>query len=145
MSLCVYVGKNNLPKDKEFVFDVEAEFFRYGIKDCILSKEIMKVIDEGEYVNKSIFLDRFGVSLYTDCLSTSSKALLLLISCKDKVLNFDEVGNNAIKYALEHFNEGNIYISDYYGNIDESDYIDLFMNDENHYTDAYTFNEDWGE
>lgn len=60
-------------------------------------------------------------------------------------MNFDEVGNNAIKYALEHFNEGNIYISDYYGNIDESGYIDLFMNDENHYVDAYTFNEDWGE
>lgn len=145
MPLCIYVGKNNLPKNKKFIFDVEAEFFRYGIKDCRLSKEIIKEIDNGKYINESTFLDRFGVSLYTDYLSTSSKALLLLISCKDKVLNFDEVGDNAIKYALTHFNSGNIFISDYYGDIDEDGCVDLVMNDEIHYTDAYIFNEDWGE
>lgn len=105
-----YVGKNNIPIDKYFVFDVERVFPRVIISGTPFQKLVLQEIEKGQYYSESMFRDRFGGCLYYDALSTGSKALLLTDYLKDSIINFDEVGDNAIAY-LSCAESCNVYMS----------------------------------
>ena len=108
--LNIYIGKENLPADKKFINDVEAVFLNVDMYGSIFQKNVIEVIDKGRYLDKSKYIDRFGNHLYLSDLSTGSKALLLTEAFPDMIINFDEVGLNAIS-LLSGIGEGNIFFS----------------------------------
>lgn len=108
MALHIYIGKENLPEDKEFILDNENYFAFSGITDCDFSRYVIKEIEQGEFINTMFFRDRFGGQLYIDCLSTGSKTLLNIYNNEDKVFYGGEMGDNALE-LLSILRNGNIY------------------------------------
>lgn len=97
----IYIGKENLPKDAKFLFDVEQFFPQVLIADCEFNREVIRVIDGGEYVSTTMFKDRFGGGLRKSCLSTSCKTLITLYQCPDIIVNCAEIGVNALDYVVK--------------------------------------------
>ena len=64
--------------------------------------KLVEVIDEGKLIDSRTFVDRFGVTLYTSCLSTGCKAALLVNNIDD-VVDLRECGINAISAYLQFF------------------------------------------
>lgn len=126
-----------------YILDVETVFNEVGVTDCLEARLILKQVEQGEYLDKGRFVDRFGTKLYVDELSTGSKALLALIQCKDKVLNFNEVGIQALNLAITLFKEGYIFVNRYYGRLPDNVDIDLVVNNEEYYKCSDEFNEEW--
>ncbi len=155
MSLHVYEGLSLVPRNytgypldaikfnKPFVRDVETIFDMYGIIDTLESRLIIEKIEKGNFLDTTKFIDRFGVCLYLDELSTSSKALLALVACKDKILNFNEVGGTARELAMTIFKDGYIYMDDFHGALPYEAKIDLVMNDSETFHGGREFNEEW--
>lgn len=108
--LNIYIGRDKLPKDKKFILDVETAFLNVDMFGSEFQKSVIKEIDRGEYLDKSRFVDRFGNYLYLSELSTGSKALLLAEAFPNLIINFDEVGLNAIA-LLDGINNASIYFS----------------------------------
>lgn len=100
-------ARDVVPSNMEIVTDVEAEFGAMGFEMTDTAKKIVKDVDEGELLSTEIFNDRLGRGLFTDCLSTGSKAGLLVSSC-DKVIDLIECGINAISSIFIHCQSGNV-------------------------------------
>lgn len=145
MALHLYEGEKHIPKNMIFIYDIESEFNRVGITDIDMARRFIEMIEKGKFLDNRRFLDRFGAALYLDELSTSTKALIALSGCKDKVLNFMGVGKSAINLALITFTEGYIYVPRYYSTLETEMKIDIIVNDKDTYDNAFDFNEDWGE
>lgn len=120
-----------VPPNMEIVKDVEVEFGINGFKMSQAAKDIVKYVDEGELQNTQYFKDRFGISLYTDCLSTGSKAGLL-VSSSDKVIDLTECGLNAIAAIILYCKSGYAVLQnpqyDFEG--DWSTPVDVMIDDE---------------
>lgn len=97
----IYIGKENLPKDAKFLFNVEQFFPQVLIADCEFNREVIRVIDGSEYVSTTMFKDRFGGGLRKSCLSTSCKILITLYQCPDIIVNCAEIGVNALDYVVK--------------------------------------------
>lgn len=106
-----YIGKENLPKDIPFIYDVESAFPFVIIRGSDFQKRVISEIDNGSYNNNKTFIDRFGLPLRYDCLSTGSKAILLLDSKKDAIINMTECGDNVLG-LLEYIEDGKLFFSD---------------------------------
>lgn len=107
--LHLYVGKENLPKDMYFVFNIDGIISMVPMTGTETQKLILEKVEQAEYYNDVMFKDRFGGCLYYTSLSTGSKALLALDYIKDKVLNFTECGENALR-VLSYINDGHIFL-----------------------------------
>ena len=94
-----------VPKDKTIVSNVEAEFTINEFKMSQAAKDIVAYVDEGELIDTERFIDRFGGGLYNDCLSTGSKAGLL-VSSSDKVIDLRECGLNAVGAIIMYCKSG---------------------------------------
>lgn len=106
--LNIYIGKEYIPEDKILIYDVEDYFGTVRIKDNLTNREIIKKIELGNYVDEETFEDKFGRSLFADCLSTSSKILICQNQEPDKyIFNASELGVNAHPLALQ--NNGNLF------------------------------------
>ena len=97
----IYIGKENLPKDAKFIFDVEQFFPQVLIRDCEFNREVIRAIDKGEYVSHTLFNDRFGRGLYSKCFSPRHQILILLNQRPDIVVNCAEIGSNALDYIVK--------------------------------------------
>lgn len=111
MSLNVYVGKENLPSDKLFLFDADAAFMGTSLKNDGFTERVLREVEKAEYVDAGIFRDRFGRGLYSDCLSTSAKILLMVYYRPDVVVNCMELGGNATVLLLQ-LTEGCVFYPD---------------------------------
>lgn len=111
MSLNIFTNISSF-SHSNFIFDVESGFRGCGIRNTDYNKKVLKIIENGSYINKSKFLDRFGVMLYSTSLSTSSKAYMCLDSFPEKVINFSEVGNKTGNLLFDK-DTGGIYIPKY--------------------------------
>lgn len=100
--LSIYTDSALIAKD-DVIYDNEAFFRRNIIKDEEAMKNIIKAIDLGEFMDITKFKDRFGIVLYTTCLSTGAKTLINIAN-SDKVINGCELGQNAIDYMLWNLN-----------------------------------------
>ena len=98
----IFTSKDLIDKDK-FILDCNSYFYKVGIQDTDECKNIISVIDGASYLSRDRVLDRFGIAIYSDCISTSSK-ILICMSCEDKVFNGVELGDNAIEYMLSSCN-----------------------------------------
>lgn len=108
MAINIYIGKENLPLNKPFIYDVEASILAVRMSGTDFQRRIIKEVEKGEYVNDKFFQDRFGGLLYYTELSTGVKAMLEVEAFPDSVINCAEVGNNALQY-FSLLNQGSLY------------------------------------
>lgn len=94
-----------VPTDKSVVRNVEHTFLGMGFTATPENKKLVYAIDQGELLDRYVFIDRFGQHLYTDCLSTGCKAALL-VQNTDKVIDLCECGLNAVNTILSVCKEG---------------------------------------
>ncbi len=92
----LYIGKENLPKDKHFIFDVDSAISLVNCSGTLFQRKVLEIVEKGSYYDSKVFTDRFGYNLYYDCMSSGSKALFELEGLDD-VVNCDECGPNALK------------------------------------------------
>ena len=126
MSLNIYIGKGNLPVNKVFLFDADAAFTGTSLKDDEFTKFVLKEVEDAEYVDRTTFRDRFGRGLYSDCLSTSSKILLLVHYKPEVIVNGMELGDNAITLLLT-LTEGSVFYPDVNVMLEKPD-VDIMIN-----------------
>lgn len=108
--LNIYVGKDNLPRDKQFIFDVESIFPGVTITGTNVQRYVISDIEKGEYVDNKRFKDRFGGLLYYTDMSTGSKAIMVVDFFKDYIINCDECGENALG-LMSLLDAGNVFLS----------------------------------
>lgn len=101
MSLNVYIGKENLPADKKFIYDVDTFFSGILLRNEPFTERVLQEVEYASYVDGQQFRDQFGRLLPAFYLSTSSKLLLTAARHPDLVLNCSEIGKNAIALFLE--------------------------------------------
>lgn len=91
--LHLYVGDSSLiPKDLKFIKDAEAEFVDTKLRDDEFTRTVLRELEQAEYVDEEVFKDRFGRELYSSCLSTGLKTLLLLAYNPTAVVDCNELG-----------------------------------------------------
>lgn len=108
------VGQTNsdvVPGGKEIVLDVESEFVRTQFEATESNIRLVRQIDEGTLLGPRYFRDRFGVQLYTDLLSTGSKAALV-VNNTSKVVDIRECGYNARDAIISICQCGEIVMED---------------------------------
>lgn len=107
--LNIYIGKDNLPRDKIFVYDPESVTSMIDLNKNDRARDIIQYLELGKVIDSSKFYDRFGIGMYTDAISTTAK-ILLLIDQTDYIINANELGLNGIK-ILEDYTDGNVYFN----------------------------------
>lgn len=108
--LNIYVGKENLPKDKPFIFDVESAIVLVNITDNEYYRRVLCDVEKGRYFDEKKFVDRFDGQLYYTDMSTGAKAAIEIYGLEDKIINCDECGENALR-VMSYAGKGNIYLS----------------------------------
>lgn len=101
VAINVYIGKENLPKEKVLVFDVEAAILAVRVIGSAFQRKVLAELEQGEYKDGRVFIDRFGNHLYYTEMSAGSKALFELEGLPDKVVNGAEMGFNALRFVAE--------------------------------------------
>lgn len=102
--LTLYVDQTDLPVEH----DVEKLFIKTKIKDTELNRTLIEKIERGRYNDASTFIDRLGVKLYYDNLSTGCKAALCVANNPDKIVDTIECGHNARDAIIKYCREGKI-------------------------------------
>lgn len=110
MSLTVFTSKSEFGT-RDFVLDTPSLLVKYGIPDLPLSKEIIKHIERGEYLDNLTFKDRYGITLDFFYLSNTSQCLMVLLQESQKILNFREAGHNCGK-ILSRIKNGYIFVEE---------------------------------
>lgn len=97
---------------KEVNTDIEVEFMKFRLKDSMINRKIIEIIEKGKYNDEYSFIDRYGFKLYDSEMSTGCKAALCVANNPDKVFNLIECGINAQDVIITTLKEGNIIIRD---------------------------------
>lgn len=98
--------------DKNTIVDVEEAFDKIKLTGSEKDREILRVLEEGEYINNSSYIDRFGVKLPLDSISSGSKCAFCVLYFPDKVVDTRECGLNALSTIISTCNKGNVIIRD---------------------------------
>lgn len=101
--------KDVVPAGLDIITNVDAAFCKADFVVDSTTSRIVQFVDEGELLDRRTFRDRFGVTLYTDFLSTGSKAGLLVHST-DRVVDLTECGTNAKSAILSFCKNGAIVL-----------------------------------
>lgn len=96
-----------VPSGMELIRDPEAYSSCLELRCDDIDRDLVRVIEEGTLLDGSRFLDRFGVTLYTQQLSTGCKAALM-VNNSDKVIDLRECGVNAISAILSLCKSGRV-------------------------------------
>ena len=107
--LNIYIGKENLPKDKALINDADAAIMLVTVIGTDFQRLVLERVEHGVYKDQRVFTDRFGNNLYYTDMSTGAKALMLVDALHDKVINCAECGENALS-MLSHLTAGNVYL-----------------------------------
>lgn len=99
-------------KQVQIIVDVEKEFAKLRLKGTDTDKILIKVIENGRYIDDISYIDRFGFKLHIDDLSTGCKAALCVANLPNKVINLLECGNNARDAIIRYCKQGTIVIRD---------------------------------
>ena len=116
MSLQIYFeGMDALP-DMPIERDVEAIFTTVRLDGSEYDKAILKEVEKGQYVDNLHFIDRFGITLPRDCLSTGTKAALALYHMPDVMVWGVEISHDALAEIVKHCTQGALLLpaSNYY-------------------------------
>lgn len=119
--LNIYTKKEYLPCNKKVITDIESFFSMVRLKDDGLTREILKSVEEAEFIDTETFRDRFGRELFIGNLSTGAKGLLCIYYYPEYVFDIRELGVNC-RNILSIFPAGNILVTN--PNFIISDYND---------------------
>lgn len=92
----LYIGKENLPKDRKFIFNVEPYFYNVPFTGTRVQREAIRLVERGQYLDGRHFVDRFGGRVSLSELCTGVKAIFELEGLPDFVVNCSECGDNAL-------------------------------------------------
>lgn len=135
MSLIIHTSLKTVCK----YIDVEYLFTTIPVFDEI-DKRLIEIIDKGTFVDRQTFIDRFGMSLWTDKLSTGCKGAICVNHIKDGIISLAEVGLNARIAILTNIASGEILMPPFEEAIDDSNCnIDIVYYDK-HFTDVNSLN-----
>lgn len=107
--LKIIINENNSISNS-VVNDVEKEFKQIQILGSNLDKILIEKIENGTYLDKNSFTDRFGYKQYLNNISTGCKAALCVANSPEKIINLVECGNNARDAIISLIKDGNILI-----------------------------------
>lgn len=88
------------------VNDVDLEFKRIALSDTPLNRLLIEKIEQGKYYDPYYYIDRFGVKLDIDNMSSGCKAALCVANINDKVINLIECGINARDAIYQYCTSG---------------------------------------
>lgn len=108
----VYIGEQNLPKDRKFIFDPLPLLSLAKVPDTSFVRKVISDIDRGEYYDDRFFTSRFGGQLWYKDLSAGSSTLLVMYLYPDYVINGIELGTNALAY-ISLLEECSVYFFQY--------------------------------
>ncbi len=109
MPLVIYTDIKGVCSDKKYIRDCEPYFMKVGISNTHFNKFVLQEIENGSYYSKNYFIDRFGVKLPLESLSTTSKLAMLVNEYRDVVWDLSEAGIN-IGYVLTRIFDGCVLI-----------------------------------
>lgn len=98
--------------DDDFIVDVHRAFMSVRLTGTKEEREIIRVIEKGEYLDSMSFKDRFGFKLPIEALSSGSRAALCVLNFPDKVIDTRECGLNALGAIMNICNKGSIVVRD---------------------------------
>lgn len=143
MSLQIYFeGIDALPSH-EVERDVETFFKTIRLDGCEYDKAIISEVEHGKFLSNEKFVDRFGVVLRRECLSTGTKIALSLYHAPDSVIWGIEMGRNGLAAVVKHCRVGLLLLeaSNYYVECDIDDVpVDVICKGK-HYTSLDKFAE----
>ena len=116
MSLQIYFEGMDVLPDMPIERDVEAIFTKIRLDGCEYDKAILKEVEKGQYVDNLHFIDRFGITLYRNCLSTGTKTALALYHLPDTLIWGVETSHDALAEIVKHCTRGMLLLpaSNYY-------------------------------
>lgn len=106
--LNIYIGKDAVPNTLIFAFDPEDAFVLLRNIVTPITKDIVKIVEEGELVSEREFIDKLGCTRSIEYLSTSSK-ILILIALTDMLVNASELGRQAKNFLFRDLDKGNVF------------------------------------
>lgn len=113
MALKIYFTDDlNLLDD--IMLDVEKAFETVVLSGTFEEKQLIKLIESGEYLDNTSFIDRFGHKLYLSELSTGCKAGLCVNYFKNRVISLKECGLNARDVIINVLKDGGVLLEDNY-------------------------------
>ena len=104
--------EDNFEDDNDIIVDVHKAFMQTKLTGTKEEREIIRVIEEGEYLDSMSFKDRFGFKLPIEDLSSGSKAALCTLNFPDKEIDTRECGLNALGAIISICNKGSVIIRD---------------------------------
>lgn len=99
---------NNKPLRQEQ--NITKLFDMVTVPDTPEVRQIIRDIDSGELVDSLGFIDRFGYKVDIDCLSTGSKAAILVVNHPDKWIDLTSSGLNARDSIIKNLRDGRIVL-----------------------------------
>ena len=101
---------DEIPDNLNVINDVEKQFALFHLQCTDKEKELVQKIEQGNLINSTSFIDRFGYKLYLSELSTGCKAALCVLNSKDSVINLTECGLNARDIIISLCDTGAVLI-----------------------------------
>ena len=98
---------------KADIIDIDAAFSQLIVNVDENIKRMVKAIDQGELIDSSRFIDRFGVNLYLSELSTGCKAAICTYFHPEAIVDLQECGLNARDAIFNYCENGKILLHDF--------------------------------
>lgn len=92
----------------KIVENVEAIFATTRLTGCKYDKDMVELIEQGEYLDHTRYKDRFGCTLYFSDASTGLKVALAVYHNPQVIVNGVEIGMEAFYHVVTHCKEGYI-------------------------------------
>jgi len=123
--------------------DVEKAFLFMKLTGSDIERRLLRKIEQGEYLDRAYFLDRFGAKLPISFLSTGCKAAMVVLHNPTSCVDLRECGVNARDAIICGIPDGKCYIA--YndvtiGSVDVDDAIDVCVDDEYRFTSLERLN-----
>lgn len=92
-----------LVRDVEWKFNRITDMNRTPVKEAMLAE-----VERGSWGDERTFVDRFGVNVYLENLSTGCKAGFVVDAFPDFCIDLAGCGNNAVEAIIAHCKEGEV-------------------------------------
>lgn len=109
MSLKIFI-RREAPDSIATVKDVESFFINVKLHNTEKERNILKTIEEAEYIDSISFKDKFGYKLPISALSIGTKAALCILNYPNEIVDLRECGRNTIDAIFSFCSDGNILI-----------------------------------
>lgn len=112
--LKVYIrGVDNVPSDKKIIVDTDFEFSQIlNVPLDSRLQKIIQVVDGAELRHNNKIVDRFGETLPISCISSGSKAAVVILMNPEYIVDLKECGSNARDAILTYLNTGAVIMED---------------------------------